>query len=151
MLTHKIRDMPGHLFDNKKSPTFGASQQQPISSHNQSSEEISEVSNMSNSNSVACEDSKMATTTSSATEVSESPPVTSDLEVPLIKRSPTDVDLPVPKRQPSEYLQTVQTIWFWNTYFVARHQSAISFQICPSIYVMYAIRTSLHPPLYRYT
>lgn len=89
--------MPAHLFENKKSPTSGNQSQLP-SSNNQS-EEISEVSNLSNSNSAPAEDSKMANV-----EVPESPPVTSELETPgSTKRSPTENDLPVPKRQPSKF------------------------------------------------
>ena len=103
MLTHKIRDMPAHLFENKKSPTsYGNNnnnqqQQQQISLNNRN-DEINEMSNMSNSNSTAAEDPKPT-----SVEIPESPPVNPEPETPVsVKRSPTESDLPVPKRQPSK-------------------------------------------------
>lgn len=98
MLTHKIRDMPAHLFENKKSPTFTGQQQTPPSNQ---SEDISEVSNLSNSNSMATEDSKMGSMNN--INNAEVPVVNPEPETPApIKRLPIETELPVPKRQPSK-------------------------------------------------
>lgn len=96
MLTHKIRDMPPHLFENKKSPQFGG----PPTSTTAQNDEVSDMSNMSNSNS-ATEDSRPLAPT--RMELPGSPVKQESSTPPPIKRSPPDNDLPVPKRQPSKY------------------------------------------------
>lgn len=88
MLTHKIRDMPSHLFENKRSPSFGA----PSSVNDDSiNENTSGSSNMP-------EESRIQPPPSPVKLETPPPP-----PPPPSKRSPPEADLPVPKRQPGGF------------------------------------------------
>ncbi|KAL0274078.1 UNVERIFIED_CONTAM: hypothetical protein PYX00_006593 [Menopon gallinae] len=84
MLTHKIRDMPPHLFESKKSPPFSNPQPPPTSQ----AEEVSD-SNLSNSNS-ATEESRPIMHPDRA----DSPVKVESSTPPPSKRSPPEAGMP---------------------------------------------------------
>lgn len=84
MLTHKIRDMPQHMFENK--PTMSGDENSQQSQQNMPQREVQPNEN---------EQPNQPTQPSISTEQNKEQPV---------KREPTETELPLPKRPPSKCL-----------------------------------------------
>lgn len=124
MLTHKIRDMPPHLFGDSKPPGQGtpsASQQQQQQQHDQQRQEQHQQRDQrsqdrENSPSPMCPDESSLPPPPPPPPPLPPPssPMTPStiLEPPMpIKRSPTEGDLPAAKR-PSKYKKLIKLYFF---------------------------------------
>lgn len=102
MLTHKIRDMPQHMFENKP-PSLSGDDSTPLPpSLPQREQSSGEGDQQQSQQQLQPQLQQMANVTPQQIPLSSPQVVKQEMDSQPIKREPTETELPLPKRPPSK-------------------------------------------------